>query len=153
MQHVRGHVPALVRPPAARSPEPQPVPPILLSPPSPSAGGSVRGRVAMAMACRSWPPMPVSRVARAATGCLGRIAAAHCCSGLRRPSLPPLGAGSLPRLLPRLLAAATARPEHGDWRAWRLPGHPDFDGPVRLPRKRARPVVGAASGAQRHLAG
>ena len=48
MQHVRGHVPALVRPPAARSPEPQPVPPTLLSPPSPSAGGSVRGRVAMA---------------------------------------------------------------------------------------------------------
>ena len=47
MQHVRGHVPALVRPPAARSPEPQPVSPTL-SPPSPSAGGSVRGRVAMA---------------------------------------------------------------------------------------------------------
>ena len=42
-----GRVPALVRPPAARSPEPQPVSPTL-SPPSPSAGGSVRGRVAMA---------------------------------------------------------------------------------------------------------
>ena len=38
MQHVRGHVPALVRPPAARSPEPQPVSPTL-SPPSPSAAG------------------------------------------------------------------------------------------------------------------
>ena len=47
MKHVRGHVPALVRPPAARPPEPQPVSPTL-SPPSPSAGGSVRGRVAMA---------------------------------------------------------------------------------------------------------
>ena len=42
-----GRVPALVSPPAARPPDPQPAPPTL-SPPSPSAGGSVRGRVAMA---------------------------------------------------------------------------------------------------------
>ena len=47
MKHVRGHVPALVRPPAARPPEPQPVSPTL-SPPSPSAGSSSRGRAAMA---------------------------------------------------------------------------------------------------------
>ena len=42
-----GRVPALVSPPAARPPDPQPAPPSL-SPPSPGAGGSVRGRVAMA---------------------------------------------------------------------------------------------------------
>ena len=91
--------------PASSPPPPTPslhAPPSPHPPPAP-ARGSVRGRVAMAMACQSWPLMPGSHAARAATGCLGRIAAAHCCSGLRRPSLPPLGAARH-WLLPWLLA-------------------------------------------------
>ena len=107
MQHVRGHVPALVRPPAGRPPEPQPVSPTL-SPPSPSAGSSSRGRAAMARqvslgAARSSYCRSCVLSAAASPDHRSRVGQ----SGVRRANPP---AQAWQRQQPAAAAAASAEP-------------------------------------------